>query len=141
MNRSALSRAVLLLVAAIACLWAPTRAATQFGCGVKVYNYSNHDAWVDVSWAYKITGWTIDKAFCLKPGQNTYHSIWYRSPELGPQIRVRAEIKNGDCRAGNITVVQDKADIATNWSPLTPEYSATINGTGSYSLRMQLNHH
>jgi hypothetical protein len=54
---------------------------------------------------------------------------------------VRAEIKNGDCRAGNIAVVEAKADIATNWTPLTPEYQATIAGSGNYSLNMTLVHH
>lgn len=94
-----------------------------------VRNYSGKPVWVDISWAYKVTGWTIDTAFCLQPGQSsTQHSILYRSPELGPEMRVRVEIKNqSDCGGGNIELVQIKENVPTAIINASPLLQATVD--------------
>jgi hypothetical protein len=80
---------------------------------VVVRNYSEKPVWVDISWAYKNEGWRMDREFCLQPRQmSSPHTILYRSPELGPEMRVRAEIKNGsDCGGSNIELVQIKESV------------------------------
>lgn len=132
---------VLAAVAAAALASSPASAANAMSTSVSVYNGSDHDAWVDISWAYKITGWHIDKAFCLRPGESTHHGILYRSPELGPQVRVRAEIKHGDCRSGNFRVVSAHDNISTVISNATPRIQAHIQGSGgSYNVRLQISY-
>ncbi len=82
---------------------------------VAVYNHSDVETWVDVSWSYWGQAWHIDKAFCLKPNEHYTHHISYNHPSLQPQVRVRAEIKPQGCRGGTQTVVSgDGTVVKTN---------------------------
>ena len=132
-------------LAAIALLMLGPVAASAKSCTsvqpeVALRNQSDRDAWVDVSWAYKTTRWNIFKTFCLTPKSQygrTHQRFNY--PELGPQIRVRAYVKQGDCRSGNYRNLSgDIRDIKTNGGRnCLPQILGTITGSnGSYTLRM-----
>ena len=134
-------RALVLAVIAAAAFASTPAVANAMSTTVSVHNYTDHDAWVDISWAYKITGWHIDKAVCLPPGGSVHHGILYRSPELGPQVRVRAEIKHGDCRSGNFREVSAHENISTAISNANPRIQGLIQGSGgNYHIRMQISY-
>ena len=90
-------------------------AATAGGFFRIVYvdtsNWTQYDTWVDISSAYKITGWHIETAFCLKPHAKHEYDIRFQSPEFGAQVRVRAEIKLHSCNSGTHTVVSSSENL------------------------------
>ncbi len=86
---------------------------------IDVYNFSDVETWVDVSWSYWGQGWHIDKAFCLKPKESYKHHISYNHPSLQPQVRVRAEIKPQGCRGATQTVVSGDGRIVKYSENLT----------------------
>ena len=101
---------------------------------------SDRFLWVDVSWAYKTTRWNIYKTFCLSKSQEYGQAYQhYRYPELGPQVRVRAEVKTGDCRSRTQRTLSDAIrNITTNGGRnCLPQVHATIRGSnGSYSMNL-----
>jgi hypothetical protein len=83
---------------------------SSFDVKTTVKNATNRDNWVDISESYKMKpGWSIQHAFCLTPGQSQTPTI--RVNRMAPEIRVRAEVKNGNCRSGNLTAVSTHMDI------------------------------
>ena len=127
-------------VLATAPIAASAGSCTSVTTQVMLRNTSDRDAWVDLSWAYKTTRWNIYKTFCITP-KSQYAQAWerYNHPELGPQVRVRAEIKQGDCRSRTSrTLSQDIRTINTNGGRnCHPQIHANISGTnGGYTLRL-----
>lgn len=120
------SRLVLaLVVAVLAFSTASGNAQTTGSNGRMIFHYGNHadvvttdytkyDAWVDISWAYKLQGWRIEKAFCIHPKETYKYRVIYNHPSLGPQVRVRAYIKLAGCRAGTHTMVQGSGNVYKN---------------------------
>jgi hypothetical protein len=134
--------AALVVVAAVvaaAALPATARAQTGMSAATSVTNQSDRQVWLTVYWGYKMTpGYHIQKATCLKPGESWHGSIGYGVPEAGPQIKVRAEVMNGDCRSGVFRDVDSAFNIPTNVKPLTPKITSTISGNnGNYSVKIQ----
>lgn len=69
---------------------------------VTVYNYSRSCAWVTAYWSYKSEAhWRISAARWVGPNGETRFSETFNNPALGPQWRIRAEVRskdNGACR-------------------------------------------
>ena len=107
MLRSAVLRSTICgAVALCAALPLNASSTTQMDVDNVIYNRTSKSLWVDVSWSTKWkSGWSIESAFCVAPQRTGRHTVHFSSPEFGPQIRVRAEVKHGDCRSGNITTV------------------------------------
>jgi hypothetical protein len=83
----------------------------NFDVKTTVTNTTDHDNWVDVSEGYKMkAGWSIQHAFCLTPGQSQAPIIRVNGFPF-PEIRVRAEVKRGDCKTGNLASVSTHMDI------------------------------
>ncbi|HEY5218738.1 MAG TPA: hypothetical protein VIJ16_02960 [Gemmatimonadaceae bacterium] len=115
----------------------PTKAGGSAVTAITdITNVSDKQVWLTVYWSYKaLATWHIEKATCLTPGAKWNGAILYRTPELGPQIRVRAEVMHGDCRSSVYRDVEGKADIPTNITPPTPRVHAYIKGSnGNYNV-------
>jgi hypothetical protein len=83
----------------------------NFDVKTTIKNATDHDNWVDISEGYKMkVGWSIQHAFCLTPGQSQTPIIRVNGLPY-PEIRVRAEVKRGDCKSGNLTSVSTHMDI------------------------------
>ncbi len=69
---------------------------------VTVYNYSKSCAWFTAYWSYKSEAhWRISAARWVAPNGETRFSETFNNPALGPQWRIRAEVRsknNGACR-------------------------------------------
>lgn len=141
MTKPAIAISFLAMVTlASAPLAASAGSCTSVTTQVMLRNTSDRDVWADVSWAYKTTRWNIYKTFCITP-KSQYAQAYerYNHPELGPQVRVRAEIKQGDCRSRTQrTLSSDIRTINTNGGRnCHPQIHANISGTnGSYNLRL-----
>ena len=105
-NRALLRNSVCGAVILAAALPLSASSTTQMDVDNIIHNRTGKYLWVDVSWSTKWkSGWSIESAFCVDPQRTGNHTVHFSSPEFGPQIRVRAEVKQGDCRSRNITVV------------------------------------
>lgn len=128
------------MIFALGPIAATAGSCTSVTTQVMLRNTSDRDTWVDLSWAYKTTRWNIYKTFCITP-KSQYAQAYerYNHPELGPQVRVRAEIKQGDCRSRTSrTLSDDIRTINTNGGGnCHPQIHANISGTnGGYRLRL-----
>ncbi len=130
-------RQIIAALIVIGSLFVAPLAAQATNYPLKVVNRSDRDSWVTVYWAYHLTGWHIERAFCLKPGQKWDGGINYSTPEIGPQIKVRAEVMHGDCRSGVYRDVEGRVNIPTNIRPY-PYVGASINGSGgNYNVEVK----
>jgi hypothetical protein len=104
---------------------------------IHVTNSSNRAAWMDVSSSYKAqAGWTIERAFCLKPHDYENVRIAYNYPVLGAQVRVRAEVKPGttNCDGGNISNPQAQLNLDPAWRVGSVSVDGELKGTSPYSV-------
>ena len=115
-------------------MFAPAYAANY---PLKVANDTSHYAWITLYYAYTIHGGNIEHAFCLHPFEVWKGSVTYDTPELGPELKVRAEVKVGDCRTGNFKDVYNRLNIPTNYHPY-PYLGAYLNERkGVYGIAMR----
>ena len=87
---------VLAIVATFAL--ATPRPADATPYGVKIENPLAFDVWITIYSADLMSKWKIVKAQCLEGRSSmTFNGLPYGDNEL----KVRAEVKKGDCRSGN----------------------------------------
>jgi len=79
------------------------RASAMNG-SITIENPSAKYVWVTIYTADLLSGWGIAKADCLQPKTNRKYDI-YKSGD--DEMKIRAEVKNGDCRSGNISDTYD----------------------------------
>jgi hypothetical protein len=96
-----------------------------------VVNNTSHDAWVDVSWSYPAQPWHIESAFCLRPRESKNHVETYHVGSFVPQVRVRAEVKRGDCRSATITTVSWDKDLQEDFRNAKAFYDVFIREYGN----------
>ncbi len=95
-----LRRSVLLLALAATLALGSFRSADASASGVKIENPLAFDVWITIYSADLMSTWTIVKAECLTGRQTmTFTGLPYRDNEL----KVRAEVKRGDCRSATIS--------------------------------------
>jgi hypothetical protein len=141
-SRRALACIVLSAVTALATGGA-SRAGGDSGDTIFSHTYVQNDtdkyAWVDVSWAYKTTKWNIDKAFCVAPHSRESHHIQFNFARLGAEIRVRAEVKRGNCGSSNIEMVQERTSLGASYTTQHRNVYATLDKPNSgYRMRLEL---
>jgi hypothetical protein len=134
---AASSLSVCALAGALATTAVPASAQiSNFPVVIAVRNNSDRESWVDIAKGYKVTpGWRIQTAFCLKPGQaKNFDTVF--SPLGGPEVRVRAEVKKGDCTSGNVTMVSTHMDTPIGGrASAVQELQSFVRGTNnSYSI-------
>jgi hypothetical protein len=113
-SRSTLTAWILPVFIAIFAFFAvPAKAEMTevYVADVVVDNDTNYDSWVDFSWSYKGQIWHIDKAVCIKPHKWDRDSIRYNHADLGPQFRLRTEIKLAGCANGTHAVLTREASV------------------------------
>lgn len=95
---------------------------------VRVANESDRAVWYILFWSYRLkTGWEIENSFCVGPKQSRIQSIVYNYPQLGPQVRLEAQVKRGasDCGGPSDTVQkhtwEDKKDVFVYYSRLNAD--------------------
>jgi hypothetical protein len=122
------------LIVAFTLTFAPAYATNY---PLTVANHTNRYAWVTVWYAYAIHGWRLEREMCMKPFDVWKGSINYNTPELGPELKVRAEVKNGDCRTGNFRDVYNRLSVPTNIHPYA-YLGAYLNESGGvYGVAMR----
>ncbi len=92
-------RKSLFLLAIIATIaFAAPRPAVAYPSGVKIENPTAFHVWITIYSADLMSPWKIVKAECLTGRQTmTFTGLPYQDTE----VKVRAEVKHGDCRSGN----------------------------------------
>lgn len=118
-----------------------TSHAIGFGFSTYVTNYiQNRYVWVTRYWSYKPdSSWHIEGVACLAPNGTWSSGIQFHSPELGPQIKIRAEITDPPQCSGRVVsdVWSAKCDLSTHYlnTPISTNYGyieigpTTFNGT------------
>jgi hypothetical protein len=100
----------------------------DIGFGFTVYagNTTGRSVWMTEYWSYKSdVNWHIERAICHQGGTWT-SAIQYHFPELGPQIKMRAEVTDGPGCSGSklADVWSDKCDLSTSYlnNPIASNY-------------------
>ena len=96
----------LLLCAALVATLLPLaigRASAMNG-SITIDNPSDKYVWVTIYTADLFSGWGIAKADCLQPKTNRKYDIFKSGDD---EMKIRAEVKSGDCRSGNISDTYD----------------------------------
>ena len=78
---------------------------------MSITNESRYSAWVDISSSRAgIAEWTIRRALCIEAGKSSTESDVpiVEEGQGDAELRVRAELKQGNCRSGNVKTVQSK---------------------------------
>jgi hypothetical protein len=102
---------VLIAISAVFAVRIEAETGTIYVADLVVNNDTNYDSWVDFSWSYKGQIWHIDRAVCIKPHKWDRDTIRYNHDDLGPQIRLRTEIKLAGCANGTHTVLTREASV------------------------------
>jgi hypothetical protein len=83
------------------------RASAMSGT-LTIENPTDKYVWVTIYTSNLMAGWSIKKSDCIHPKSNWAHDIYERDDS---EMKVRAEVKSGDCRTGNIS---DTYDVRKN---------------------------
>jgi hypothetical protein len=78
---------------------------------ISIDNPTDKYVWITVYTSNLMAGWHIAKADCIAPKSEWKHSIYEPSDH---EMKIRAEVKSGDCRSGNISDTYDvRKDVGT----------------------------
>ena len=109
-----------------------------------LHNESDACAWVTVYWSYKAeAGWHIEHGGGAEPkfvdaGGYTRGNVVFNNGPMGPQVRIRAEMKSGGakkCEGGTFSDVETKYNIA--YGEKRPfMWTVTIEGSKSKGYRV-----
>lgn len=115
---------------------------------IRVFNESDSCAWITAYWSYSSEAhWRISAARWLKPNSQTEFGETFNHPPLGPQWRIRAEVRskdNGQCRgSGGDPDVQAQFNLhipsKSGMNPFPVVYcrdGATLRGSKSGGYRV-----
>lgn len=79
------------------------RAPAMSG-SLTIDNPTDKFVWVTVYTANLMTSWSISKADCIGPKSDWKYNYYERDNN---EVKIRAEVKSGDCRSGNISDTYD----------------------------------
>lgn len=107
-------KTALFLAVAASTLTTSAMAVGKTSIMVGARNDTKRYVWFDVSESHKMrSDWSIVKAFCLAPGEKGGYNFSHDYSDMQvPQLRVRAELKEGDCRSGNWRVLEAREEPA-----------------------------
>lgn len=124
----------------------PSKAVSS----VRVFNESDSCAWITAYWSYSSEAhWRISAARWLKPNSQTDFSETFNHPPLGPQWRIRAEVRSkdsGQCRgSGGDPDIQGQFNVhipsTSGMNPFPVVYchdGATLRGSKSEGYKVYM---
>lgn len=96
---------ILLCAAFVAALLSLTIGhASAMNGSVTIDNPTDKYVWITVYTSNLMATWHIAKADCIGPKGNWKYSVY--QPD-NSEMKIRAEVKSGDCRSGNISDTYD----------------------------------
>jgi hypothetical protein len=119
---------IALSIAAIAALAISTPRVAQAANGIGITNDTSKYVWFTIYEATMISPFTIANVGCLKPHEDYVFKGWANKEE----VKVRAEVKQGDCRSGNINDVSVKRQSVDKYKGVVK--TAVHENGGSFSI-------
>ncbi|MBA3671205.1 MAG: hypothetical protein H0W68_04165 [Gemmatimonadaceae bacterium] len=115
-------------------------AHAQSGTTIEVENLTPHPAWLTVYWGYerapksRVRGFDKRlKSTCVESGKKWNGSVPFHTPELGPQIKVHADvyIKSRACLVGTSRGVESRLNVPKGATSVKSQISSA---RGSYTV-------
>lgn len=78
--------------------------AVAMNGGLTIDNPTDKFVWITVYTSHPFTTWHISKADCISPKSDWKYNFY--EPD-NSEVKIRAEVKSGDCRSGNISDTYD----------------------------------